>query len=92
MIGRRFDLYCLSIWQPANLSQELIKVKGNQVAPAELEGLLLEHPSVFDAAVIGIPQSAALTFVFLSNSPPVNPCVIALRTNDRVHTSWQAPA
>ncbi|EAA31676.3 acetyl-CoA synthetase-like protein [Neurospora crassa] len=34
--------------------KELIKVKGNQVAPAELEGLLLEHPEVADAAVIGV--------------------------------------
>jgi len=35
-------------------AQELIKVKGNQVAPAELEGLLLEHPAVSDAAVVGV--------------------------------------
>ena len=34
--------------------KELIKVKGNQVAPAELEALLLEHPQVGDAAVIGV--------------------------------------
>jgi len=34
--------------------QELIKVRGAQVAPAELEALLLEHPSVRDAAVIGV--------------------------------------
>ena len=34
--------------------KELIKVKGNQVAPAELEGILLEHPDVVDAAVIGV--------------------------------------
>ena len=34
--------------------QELIKVKGNQVAPAELEGLLLDHPSIQDAAVVGV--------------------------------------
>ncbi|KAJ5561673.1 hypothetical protein N7535_003865 [Penicillium sp. DV-2018c] len=34
--------------------KELIKVKGNQVAPAELEALLLEHPAVSDVAVIGI--------------------------------------
>lgn len=34
--------------------KELIKVRGNQVAPAELEGLLLEHPSVADAAVVGV--------------------------------------
>jgi 4-coumarate--CoA ligase len=34
--------------------KELIKVKGNQVAPAELEALLLEHPKVQDACVIGV--------------------------------------
>ncbi|XP_072046258.1 uncharacterized protein [Amphiura filiformis] len=39
--------------------KELIKYKGNQVAPAELEALLLTHPSVADAAVIGIPDEEA---------------------------------
>jgi acyl-CoA synthetase (AMP-forming)/AMP-acid ligase II len=39
--------------------KELIKVKGFQVAPAELEGLLCAHPSVADAAVVGIPDDAA---------------------------------
>lgn len=34
--------------------KELIKVKGNQVAPAELEALILDHPGVSDVAVIGI--------------------------------------
>ncbi|KAF2087405.1 acetyl-CoA synthetase-like protein [Saccharata proteae CBS 121410] len=34
--------------------KELIKVKGNQVAPAELEALLLDHEGVADAAVIGV--------------------------------------
>jgi 4-coumarate--CoA ligase len=34
--------------------KELIKYKGLQVAPAELEALLLSHPDVLDAAVIGI--------------------------------------
>ena len=38
------------------LSQELIKVKGTQVAPSELEGRLLNHPHVADAAVIGVPH------------------------------------
>jgi len=32
--------------------KEMIKYKAYQVAPAELEGLLLEHPAVMDAAVI----------------------------------------
>ncbi|PKT67149.1 4-coumarate--CoA ligase family protein, partial [Streptomyces populi] len=33
--------------------KELIKYKGFQVAPAELEALLLTHPGIADAAVIG---------------------------------------
>lgn len=36
--------------------KELIKVKGFQVAPAELEELLRDHPSVADAAVVGQPH------------------------------------
>jgi 4-coumarate--CoA ligase len=35
----------------------LIKYKGLQIAPAELEGLIASHPAVVDAAVIGIAQS-----------------------------------
>lgn len=35
--------------------KELIKVKGNQVAPAELEALIIEHSAIQDVAVIGIP-------------------------------------
>ncbi|MFJ2648958.1 4-coumarate--CoA ligase family protein [Streptomyces sp. NPDC087420] len=34
--------------------KELIKYKGFQVAPAELEALLLTHDSIADAAVIGV--------------------------------------
>lgn len=34
--------------------KELIKYKGYQVAPAELEALLLTHASIADAAVIGV--------------------------------------
>jgi acyl-CoA synthetase (AMP-forming)/AMP-acid ligase II len=33
-------------------TKELIKYKGMQVAPAELEALLLTHPAVMDAAVV----------------------------------------
>ena len=39
--------------------KELIKYKGMQVAPAELEAVLLSHPSITDAAVIPVPDDEA---------------------------------
>ncbi|MDQ5846106.1 MAG: AMP-binding protein, partial [Acidobacteriota bacterium] len=40
-------------------AKELIKYKGFQVPPAELEALLLTHPNVADAAVIPLPDDEA---------------------------------
>lgn len=37
--------------------KELIKYKGFQVAPAELEDILLKHPAVQEVAVTGIPDN-----------------------------------
>jgi acyl-CoA synthetase (AMP-forming)/AMP-acid ligase II len=39
--------------------KELIKYKGFQVPPAELEALLIGHPAVADSAVIGVPDEEA---------------------------------
>jgi acyl-CoA synthetase (AMP-forming)/AMP-acid ligase II len=39
--------------------KELIKYNGFQVPPAELEALLLTHPAVADAAVVGVPDDEA---------------------------------
>ena len=39
--------------------KELIKVKGFQVAPAELEGILLTHPAVADCAVVSMKDERA---------------------------------
>jgi acyl-CoA synthetase (AMP-forming)/AMP-acid ligase II len=39
--------------------KEMIKYHGFGIAPAELEALLLEHPSIIDAAVIGVPDDEA---------------------------------
>ena len=36
--------------------KELIKVSGQQVAPAELEAVLLTHPSIADAGVVGVQE------------------------------------
>ena len=41
-------------WFIVDRVKELIKYKGYQVAPAELEALLVQHPAVADAAVIGV--------------------------------------
>ncbi|KAJ4344739.1 uncharacterized protein N0V89_012483 [Didymosphaeria variabile] len=41
--------------------KELIKYKGFQVAPAELEGILLSHPSINDVAVIGVYEKEEAT-------------------------------
>jgi acyl-CoA synthetase (AMP-forming)/AMP-acid ligase II len=39
--------------------KELIKYKGFQVPPAELEAVLIDHPAVADCAVIGVPDEEA---------------------------------
>jgi acyl-CoA synthetase (AMP-forming)/AMP-acid ligase II len=39
--------------------KELIKYKGFQVAPAELEAIIITHPQVADCAVIGVPDEEA---------------------------------
>ncbi|KAK7255020.1 hypothetical protein RIF29_28419 [Crotalaria pallida] len=51
--------------------KELIKYKGFQVAPAELEALLLSHPNISDVAVVPMKDEAAgevpVAFVVRSN-------------------------
>jgi len=37
-------------------AKEMIKVRGFQVAPAEIEAVLHSHPSVIDCAVFGLPD------------------------------------
>ncbi|KAL4864997.1 hypothetical protein BDV12DRAFT_200538 [Aspergillus spectabilis] len=49
--------YCDSAtrkWYIVDRKKELIKVRGFQVAPPELEAVLLSHPQIVDAAVIGL--------------------------------------
>ena len=51
--------------------KELVKYKGFQVAPAELEAELLTHPAIADAAVIGKPDPEAgeLPMAFIVAAP-----------------------
>lgn len=54
--------------------KELIKYKGFQVPPAELEQILLTHPAVDDAAVLGLPdeESGELPLAFVVKQPGSN--------------------
>ena len=54
--------------------KELIKYKGFQVPPAELEALLVNHPKIADVAVIGVPDEEAgeLPKAFVVAAPGVD--------------------
>lgn len=41
-------------WYMVDRKKELIKVRGFQVSPSELEAVILQHPAIVDAAVIGV--------------------------------------
>lgn len=55
--------------------KELIKYKGFQVAPAELEAMLIAHPYVSDAAVVSMKDEAAgevpVAFIVRSNGSKI---------------------
>jgi acyl-CoA synthetase (AMP-forming)/AMP-acid ligase II len=57
--------------------KEVIKCKGFQVAPAEIEHILLGHPDVKDAAVVGEPHpdygEVPIAYVVLRNKASLSP-------------------
>ena len=55
--------------------KELIKYKGMQIAPAELEAILLSHPAIGDAAVIPIADEEAgeIPKAFVVLKSPIDP-------------------
>lgn len=61
--------------------KELIKVKGLQVAPAELEAFLLTHPYVADCAVIPVPDDRAGE---LPKAYVVKSGQVSIEENDRI--------
>jgi acyl-CoA synthetase (AMP-forming)/AMP-acid ligase II len=66
--------------------KELIKYKGMQVAPAELEGILVSHPAIADAAVIPVPDAEAgeIPKAFVVLKGPVTPEEIMAYVAERV--------
>jgi len=70
--------------------KELIKYKGFQVAPAELEALLLTHPGIADAAVIGVPDEEAgerpRAFIVVKPGADVSAADVTAFTEEHVAT------
>ncbi|QBD78884.1 4-coumarate--CoA ligase family protein [Ktedonosporobacter rubrisoli] len=68
--------------------KEMIKYKAFSIAPAELESLLLEHPAVQDAAVIGIPDDEAgqvpKSFVVLRAGQQASPAELISFVNSKL--------
>lgn len=44
-------------WYIVDRIKELIKVRAFQVSPSEIEAVILQHPAIIDAAVIGVPAA-----------------------------------
>ncbi|NUB46676.1 AMP-binding protein [Fertoebacter nigrum] len=74
--------------------KELIKYKGFQVAPAEVEAVLQSHPAIADAAVIGLPDDEAgeVPMAFIVPAPGTVPDLDAIRAHvaDRL-SSYKRP-
>jgi long-chain acyl-CoA synthetase len=69
-------------------AKEMIKYKGFGIAPAELEGVLLEHPAVREAAVIGWPDAEAgeipRAYIALSEGQSVSDADLMAFANERM--------
>ncbi|MGI8639041.1 MAG: AMP-binding protein [Pyrinomonadaceae bacterium] len=67
-------------------SDDTLKVAGKRVGPAEIESLLVAHPLVTEAAVIGVPDelkgTAMVAFCVLNWSAGILPAMSAQREND----------
>ena len=69
--------------------KELIKYKGFQVAPAELEGLLSTHPKISDVAIIGLYDAAQATEIPRAYIVPAQGVVRGRETEEEI-ADWLA--
>ncbi len=67
-------------------SKEMIKVRGFQVAPAEIEAVLHGHPAVEDCAVFGIPDGAdgEAVVAAVATCAPVDAAELTARVGERL--------
>ncbi|MBL8183059.1 MAG: AMP-binding protein, partial [Blastocatellia bacterium] len=73
-------------WFILGRSDDTLKVAGKRVGPAEVESLLVAHPEVTEAAVIGVPDevkgTAMVAFVVRSADTPVRMSDASSRTEE----------
>ncbi len=71
-------------WFILGRSDDTLKVAGKRVGPAEVESILVSHPAVVEAAVIGVPDekkgTAMVAFVVPNADAPVRISVASTRT------------
>jgi acyl-CoA synthetase (AMP-forming)/AMP-acid ligase II len=74
-------------------SKEMIKVRGFQVAPAEVEAVLHGHPAVADCAVFGVPDPAdgEAVVAAVALAAPVEPAELSALVGDRL-ASYKRPS
>lgn len=74
-------------------AKEMIKVRGFQVAPAEIEAVLHGHPSVGDCAVFGVPDPAngEAVVAAVARCAPVEADELIQRVADRL-ASYKRPS
>jgi acyl-CoA synthetase (AMP-forming)/AMP-acid ligase II len=67
-------------------SKEMIKVRGFQVAPAEIEAVLHAHPAVEDCAVFGVPDGldGELVVAAVATCEPVTAAELTARVDERL--------
>lgn len=74
--------------------KEMIKVRGFQVAPAEIEGVLHGHPGVADCAVFGVPDEAdgeAIVAAVAPRDTSLDPAGLIALVGDRL-ASYKRPS
>ena len=74
-------------------SKEMIKVRGFQVAPAEVEAVLHGHPAVADCAVFGVPDPASGEAVIAAVTPagPIDAAELVTLVGGRL-ASYKRPS
>lgn len=76
------------VFRVVGRAKELIKYKGVAVPPAEVEAVLLNHPSIVDTAVVGVPDGEAgelpRAYIVLAPGAVLSPADVAAWVHARV--------